>query len=286
MAKKMMVNTPPEIQRNNLSPFILTLKALGIHNILSFDLISVPSVSALCQGLESLYALGAIDDKTNLTKLGNQMAEFPTEPRVSRMLLESIIVGCSSEVLCVASSLQVRTLFYKPRTQAQKINFDSAMVDLMDSSGDHVTFVNLMKINDETPFTEEDCKENFVNYIALKRASEVRAQLSKFLKQYGKIASMDITQSSEERSATIRKCVAAGFFTNAAKLGNDGHYYSIRGKHMINISTTSALYKYGLSSEYIVFGETYDGMKGGIEVRNCSSIEGKWLRDLAPHYWA
>jgi len=280
-----MPNTSPEILRTNLSSFILTLKALGIHNILSFDLMSIPSVPALCQGLESLFALGAIDDQTQLTKLGDQMAEFPTEARVSRMMLKSISFGCSSEILCVASSLQVRALFYQPRTQMQQMDYDSVMGNLMDPSGDHVTFVNIMMSNDDTPLTADDCKERFINYLALKRAGEVRSQLTKFLRRYGKIVAMDSTQSSEDKSAAIRKCVTAGFFSNTAKLGNDGHYYSLRGKHMINISKASALHKYGLVSEYIIFGETYDGARGGIEVRSCSSIEGKWLRDLAPHYW-
>jgi len=165
------------------------------------------------------------------------------------------------------------------------MNYDSAMGDLMDSSGDHITFVNLMISNDETILTEEDCREQFINYLALKKACEVRTQLSKFLKRYGNINAMDSTQSSEEKSVAIRKCVTTGFFSNAAKLGNDGHYYSLRGKQMISISTGSALHKYGLASEYIIFGETYDGAQGGIEVRSCSSIEAKWLYDLAPHYW-
>jgi len=285
MAKDMMPNTSPEILRTNLSSFILTLKALGIHNILSFDLMSIPSVPALCQGLESLFALGAIDERTHLTKLGNQMSEFPTEARVARMMLKSISLGCPSEILCVASSLQVRALFYQPRTQMQQMDYDSVMGNLMDSSGDHVTFVNLMLSNDDTRLTEDDCKERFINYLALKRAGEVRSQLTNFLRRYGKIADMDSTVSLEDKSAAIRKCVTAGFFSNTAKLGSDGHYYSLRGKQMINISKASALSKYGLGSEYIIFGETYDGARGGIEVRSCSSIEGKWLRELAPHYW-
>ena len=89
MARTMEATTPPEVLRTNLSSFILTLKALGVHNILAFDLMDSPSVDALSHGLECLYALDAIDDQTNLTSRGMDMASFPTEPRVSRMLLES-----------------------------------------------------------------------------------------------------------------------------------------------------------------------------------------------------
>lgn len=75
------------------------------------------------------------------------------------------------------------------------------------------------------------------------------------------------------------------FFLNVAKLGKDGRYYTLRGLHGIQISERSILKEYGECSEYIIFGETYDGTRGGLEVRMCSSIEGKWLRELAPHYW-
>eukprot|EP00551_Chaetoceros_affinis_P009695 CAMPEP_0203677802 /NCGR_PEP_ID=MMETSP0090-20130426/29628_1 /ASSEMBLY_ACC=CAM_ASM_001088 /TAXON_ID=426623 /ORGANISM="Chaetoceros affinis, Strain CCMP159" /LENGTH=764 /DNA_ID=CAMNT_0050544811 /DNA_START=41 /DNA_END=2332 /DNA_ORIENTATION=+ len=279
MLKSMKLNTLPEVLRTNLSSFLLTLKALGIKNVLAFDLMTIPSVPALCQGLESLYVLGAIDDQTNLTSLGGIMAEFPTEPQTSKMMLESLELNCSKEILCVAAVQQVRSLFYQPRTPKQNIDYDNALREIVDNKSDHVTCVKLMQMNDATPLNDEDCREYFVNYSALKRAKEVRKQLSNCLRRHGKIEGLDeYADSEEEISAKIRRCVTAGYFSNSAKLGNDGRYYSLRGKHMISISKTSVFERFGLSSEYILFGETYDGMKGGIEVRFVSAIEGKWLR--------
>jgi len=285
MVKTMETNTSPEILRTNLSSFIITLKALGIHNILGFDLMNVPSVQALSHGLESLYALGAIDDKTNLTELGGKMSEFATEPRVSRVMMESLNAGCSKEIFSVASALQVRSLFHQPRNSKQQIEYDSVMNDVMDMRSDHVTYVNLMDIHESTPLNAEDCKERFVNYMALRRACEVKAQLHRFLRRYGKIEAMDNGQSDEEISAKIRRCITAGFFSNTAKLGKDGRYYALRGNHMISISSASVLHRFGMGSEYILFSETYDGSRGGIEVRGVSAIEGKWLLELAPHYF-
>lgn len=84
MSKYMQVQTEPEILRSNLSSFILMLKTLGIQNVLTFDLLNTPSIPALKEGLETLYALGAIDEQTNLTDIGYKMSEFPLEPRLSR----------------------------------------------------------------------------------------------------------------------------------------------------------------------------------------------------------
>jgi len=285
MSQVMDTSTPPEILRSNLTSFLLTLKALGVQNILAFDLMNRPSMPALCHALETLYALGAINDDADLTKSGDQMAEIPASPNESKMMLESIQLVCAREIVCVVAALQVRSLFFQPKNQRQRLEYDAVMNEFVDSSGDHVTYVNLIEANDSTPFSEEECRERFINYHALKRIDDVRSQLMLHLRRYGRIEGIDSGIGTPERSALIRRCVTAGFFTNVAKLGNDGRYYSLRGKALISVSSSSILQHFGVPSEYIIFGETYDGSRGGIEARHCSSVQAKWLREVAPHYW-
>eukprot|EP00804_Cyclotella_cryptica_P012840 CCRYP_010600-RA/>CCRYP_010600-RA protein AED:0.28 eAED:0.28 QI:32/1/1/1/1/1/2/1810/800 len=303
-------DTAPEIQRCNLTSLIMTIKALGVKNVLSFDLMSVPTVEALSHGLECLYALGALDGEAELTVLGKEMVYFPTDPRVSRMLLASLdmesrddtpsmvaklIVG---DVLTVAAALQVRNLFYQPRTERQSRSYDDAMADILDRSGDHVTTVHLFDLVDHSNkvLTEEECKERFVNRVALQRVLDIRKQLARFLSRrfgggshwFGSMRQEIVGSHGYdpvERSEAIRKCVCAGFFMNVAKLGNDGRYYTLRGRYAVSISPSSVFHRYGDSSDFILFGETYDGNRGGIDVRPCSSVSGLWLRQLAPHYW-
>jgi len=43
--------------------------------------------------LEQLYALGALNHKGELTKLGRRMAEFPLDPMMAKMLLASEKLG-------------------------------------------------------------------------------------------------------------------------------------------------------------------------------------------------
>ena len=289
---EMEETTPPEILRTNLTSFILTLKALGVDNILAFDLMDLPGVESLSHGLESLYALGAIDDETKLTKLGLDMSSFPTEARVSRMLLESLKEGCAKEVAGVAGALQVRSLFVSlhgaaARRQQQQLDYEAAITQVADTSGDHVTYANVLSEHDDRNFDREDCKELFLDYVALRRVIEIRKQLLRFLRKFGGVRSLGMA-TVEERSKAIRKCVTAGFFFNVAKLKNDGRYYTIRGNHNILVtpSQSSIFHIHGKYSEYIVFCETHDGARGGIELRSVSSIDPRWLRELAPHYWA
>ncbi len=310
--ENMEVDTAPEIQRCQLSTLIMTIKALGVSNILSFELLSMPSSEALSHGLESLSALGAIDDNAELTELGKEMIYFPTDPRVSRMLLASLdmesredtsstvsklIVG---DILTVAAALQVRNLFFQPRSERQWLrrNYDDAMADILDRSGDHLTTVHLFDLCDHSKsiLSEDECRERFVNRVALKRALDVRTQLARFLsRRFGGGSNWFGSRRQEmvgsnaldtqERSEAIRKCVCAGYFMNAAKLGNDGCYYTLRGRYAVSISSSSVLHRYGESSDFILFGETFDGSSGGVDVMPCSSISGLWLKQLAPHYW-
>ncbi len=46
-------------------------------------------LSPLCRALELLYALGALNDRGELTKLGRRMAEFPCDPMLSKMIIAS-----------------------------------------------------------------------------------------------------------------------------------------------------------------------------------------------------
>ena len=82
-------STPPQMQRTDLSPAILQLKAMGIDNVLRFNFPSLPPSKNLLAGLELLYALGAIDDYGELNSVGRRMAEIPLEPIFSKCVITS-----------------------------------------------------------------------------------------------------------------------------------------------------------------------------------------------------
>ena len=122
----MLPTSVPEIQRTNLGNTVLTLKAMGINDLLHFDFMDPPPPQTLISALEQLYNLGALDDEGDLnrlsgnnaisaylrrpayarnnqcelvmlscnvlpheglrTRLGRKMAEFPLEPPMSKMV--------------------------------------------------------------------------------------------------------------------------------------------------------------------------------------------------------
>ena len=45
------------------------------------------------------------------------MAEFPLEPMLCKMLIMSVHLGCSEEMLTIVSMLSVQNVFYRPKVQ-------------------------------------------------------------------------------------------------------------------------------------------------------------------------
>jgi ATP-dependent RNA helicase DHX8/PRP22 len=58
----MLPTSIPEIQRSNLAMTVLSLKAMGINDLLGFDFMDPPPAATLITALEQLYNLGALDE--------------------------------------------------------------------------------------------------------------------------------------------------------------------------------------------------------------------------------
>ena len=67
---------------------------MGINNLVEFDFLDPPPHEMLVRALENLYALAALNDKGELTKLGRRMAEFPLDPMLSKMVVQSEKYKC------------------------------------------------------------------------------------------------------------------------------------------------------------------------------------------------
>ena len=61
--EELIENTYPEILRSNLATTVLTLKKLGINDLVHFDFMDPPAPETLMRALELLNYLGALDDE-------------------------------------------------------------------------------------------------------------------------------------------------------------------------------------------------------------------------------
>jgi len=171
------------MQRCDMAPVVLQLKSLGIDNILRFSFLSPPPASNLVRGVELLFALGAVDTNAHLTNsVGVQIAELPVPPMLGRALLASGELGCSDEMLTIASMMQIENVFVssskdKTAAEKEKRRFSAA-------EGDHVTLLNVFLAFERSGRSSKWCRDHFVNYRGLCRVIELREQLLRMLKKF------------------------------------------------------------------------------------------------------
>lgn len=88
------------------------LKSLGINDLMGFDFMDPPPTETLLRALEQLYALGALNDRGELTKLGRRMAEFPLDPMLAKMIINSETYGVSPSYTLASPLLHALSSIY------------------------------------------------------------------------------------------------------------------------------------------------------------------------------
>ncbi len=121
--------TDPEILRSSLAGVILRMKSLRLGQVEDFPFLERPQGRAIADGYQLLNELGAVDDANELTRLGQELARLPLDPRVGRMIIEGRERHALDEVLVIASALSVQDVRDRPmdmQTQAdqQHAKFD------------------------------------------------------------------------------------------------------------------------------------------------------------------
>ncbi|XP_055401002.1 probable ATP-dependent RNA helicase DHX35 isoform X1 [Bubalus kerabau] len=269
-------STVPEMQRSNLAPVILQLKALGIDNVLRFHFMSPPPAQSMVQALELLYALGGLDKDCRLTEpLGMRIAEFPLNPMFAKMLLESGNFGCSQEILSIAAMMQIQNVFVVPsnqKSQAIRVHRKFAVEE-----GDHLTMLNVYEAFIKHNKNSQWCQEHFLNYKGLVRAATVREQLKKLLVKF-----QVPKKSSEGDPDPVLRCIVSGFFANAARFHSTGAYRTIRDDHELHIHPASVLYA-EKPPRWVIYNEVIQTSK--YYMRDVTAIESAWLLELAPHFY-
>ncbi len=111
--------TDPEILRSSLAGVILRMKALRLGRVEDFPFLEPPPRKAIADGYALLAELGAVDESSELTPTGAELAKLPLDPRVGRMILEARARQSLAEVLVIASALSVQDVRDRPLEQQQ-----------------------------------------------------------------------------------------------------------------------------------------------------------------------
>ena len=301
--------TVPEIQRSNLAPAILQLKALGIDNVVRFDFITPPPAELVVRALELLYSLGALDDYAKLTKpLGTRMAELAVEPMMAKVLLSAPTFDCLSEILSIAAMTSLQGAVWFSHDGEKKAS-ETARRKFAAEEGDHLTLLNVYQTFVTKGRKESKwCRDNYLNYKSMTRAVSVRAQLKRYLERFGINVEESLTANgkgdmSVNKGERICRCLTAGFFAHAARMQPDGSFKTVSGGTVLHAHPSSLMFvshvhwlfgdlvwlrvdsfKQNRKADWVLFHEIMEtGNKTFI--RDITKIQKSWLLEYASEYY-
>ena len=172
------------------------------------------------------------------------------------------------------------SIFYRPKDKA--IHADNAKLSFAKSTGDHLGLLNVYNQWKDTNYSDQFCFESFIQVRSMRRARDIRDQLSKICERVNiNFEDPELSVYEDEFGTNIRKCIAHGYFYNAAKHSRNGMYKTVKNGKTVMIHPSSMVFK--SQPEWVLYHELVMTTKEFM--RNVIVVDPKWLMEIAPHYY-
>ena len=293
----------PEILRVNLASTILTLKSMGIDNIVDFDFMEKPDSNSIYEALKQLFYLQAIDVDGHITNLGKEMTKFPLDCCYSRALIASNFFNVREEMEILVSLISSENVFVNVNKydEDRRAYFEKTKNEFIDKYSDHVTLLNIYKEMEFNNFNEEWCQKHFLHLRALRQTRNILEQIKSYmnninLRECEKFYNLFIIKNLREEiendtslddyekiNCLVRMSLCQGFYMNAARIMNnsiDGlNYIRISDGVSVTLDRFSSIALKNLKCDYVIFTELSGTISKPV-MKQVSSVELKWINDL------
>ena len=231
----------------------------------------------LIRALEQLYALGALNDRGELTKLGRRMAEFPCDPQLSKSIILGDKYGCVSECIIVGAMLNAgNAVYYRPKDRA--VHADNARMNFArGGGGDHEALLRVYKQWADADMSTQWCFENYIQAKSMVRARDVRDQFAGLCER----VELELSEASDVEA--LSKAICGGYFYNAAKLASSGEYKTVKQMKTVYVHPSSVMAHEEVMPKWVCYHELEFTSKE--YMRNVLPNEPDWLCEIAPHYY-
>ena len=275
--------TDPEILRSSLAGVILRMKALHLGQVEDFPFIEPPPRKAVADGYQLLNELGAVDERNELTPMGQELSKLPLDPRVGRMILEARQRDALSEVLVIASALSGQDVRDRPMEQQQQADEKHKKFD--DEKSEFMGYLKLWKWLGESRGGEGEHKlsnrkqeqllrDNFVNPRRVREWRDIYSQLHTVIAEHG--WRLNGAPATYEQ---VHLSMLAGLLGNiGVKADDDDWYLGARGIKFWRHPGAHLSKKPG---RWIVAAELVDTTR--LFGRGIAAIEPQWLPGIAGH---
>ncbi|HLE66477.1 MAG TPA: ATP-dependent RNA helicase HrpA, partial [Burkholderiales bacterium] len=271
--------TDPEILRSSLAAVILRMKSLRIGDVEDFPFLEPPAPRMIADGYQLLAELGAVDERNQLTQTGWQLAKFPIDPRIARMILAARHEGCLAEVLVIASALSIQDPRERPFERAEAA--DRAHEAFQDERSDFLGYLGLWKFFDDALKHKKSNRklaqllhESFLSQRRLREWRDIHAQLAALVGELG-------MHPNEAPAAydQVHRALLAGLLGNiGCKTEEGGEYLGARGIRFA-IFPGSVLRK--AQPKWVMAAELTETTR--LYARCVAKIEPEWIEPVARH---
>ena len=220
--------TTEEIYRTDLSEVVLRMAELGITDFYDFDFIASPGREGIIGAVDTLHMLGALDEDNTLSAIGKMMVIFPLEPRISRIIVESVMrfPDVIEKTLIAAAFLSANSPFILPANEEMEAR--KAHHRFRDMSGDFGTYINLFRAYKQTDNREKFCKKNYLDERVMAEIDNINYQLGEIV---GEKLGLPIIENGGNMSDYLC-CIAAGMIQFVCIRTGRENYRSLTADHI------------------------------------------------------
>ena len=173
--------TEPEILRTSLASVILRMLTSNLGTVEDFPFLDPPAPRMINDAYHLLFELGAINAARQPVKLGRQLARWPLDVRLARMLIEGSRKACLHELIVLASAQSIQDPRERPLDASAAA--DEAHGRFEDDSSDFMAFLQLWqylkqqrKEKSSSQFRKL-CKREFLNWTRVNEWFDLNRQL-------------------------------------------------------------------------------------------------------------
>ncbi len=269
--------TPPEIQRTNLASVILQIKSLKLGEIEDFPFLDPPRPDAIKDGYKTLFEIGALTEKNELTEIGLQLSRIPVDPRIGRIILASDTENCLNEILIIASALELQDPRERPIDKQQAA--DELHARFRHEESDFFSYLTLWdffhKMRDDLSKgrLRDACRQNFLSFNRMREWQDLHRQLHEVIQQAGMK-----TRTRQNDYGAIHRALLTGLLSNVALKGETNEYVVCGGGKMQLWPGSGVMAK---KPKWVVAAEQIETNKKYL--RTVARIDSAWIEPLAPH---
>jgi ATP-dependent helicase HrpA len=275
--------TDPEILRSSLAGVILRMKSLGLGLVEDFPFLEPPPRRAIADGYQLLAELGAVDERNELTRVGEELSRLPLDPRVGRMILEARQRDALTEVLVIASAMSVQDVRDRPLEHQQAA--DQAHRKFDDDKSEFMGDLKLWKWLEEARGgtgehklshrkQEQLLRDHFISPRRVREWRDIHTQLHTVVAEHG--WRLNSTAATYDQ---IHLSLLAGLLGNVGlKSDEDEWYLGARGIRFHRHPGANLSKKPG---RWVMAAELVETTR--LYARGIAAIEPQWIPGIAGH---